>query len=738
MRMSLSSRAHCLALLPILAGALFALALPSAALAAEPCPNEPYRVASDSTQLPNCRAYELVSPADAGAPVGTDSLEEVAHSAFIEVAFNNDPFVAPDGSLAQQLRGALDVQGSGEDVFWNSTATPPRTGAVEDAGAWDPFRSIRTSTGWSTRDLLPSSIQIPGLPGGTVKVVLGASADGSSALVLAQLALYPSAFANPQQAALGEQRGFSIYRVSTDGGFAPQLVTHGELLLPENETLESLTNDGPFQELSASPNLEVVTFRSTIRLASQDNCIGGPGNQFQSQFTSATTYIWNAGSIDGLARPALPLGPSCVSPNVTSIPTVLPDGDPILMPNPANISMLTSGPLVQTGGEIYADPILAGPSGGTLLSVAPDGSTAYVLEKQSLVAQDTSGGGQIYAIGTQAGVPQSGLPLPGDTKSVACVSCTSDQTNVSYVGTSKDGTHILFTTDQGLWEWDVSSPSAPAARLTSVTDLGPLTVTISENGHYVVGLTSQLAHNPEPDLYEFSADQVPTVIASGGSADIYSLDSVSCLVVSTCGQPYVSGGVSNDGQRVVYNARPAEEVAGRQLPQVIDEWHSGHTTQLSPAGSLNEYAVQTVTGGELQDVFFFANDALVPWDFNAGQSDIYDARVEGGFPFCTPGDPGPPPGMERCGSATSNSNPTSPQVPGYVANLTPPGFQLASLPADTSQPAGGSAAKALTQAQKLSQALKACKKQSKKKRAACVKRAKKRYATTTEKGKGKR
>jgi hypothetical protein len=726
MRISLPSRVNgfALALPAILAGALFALVLPSSALATEPCPNEPYRVASNSTQLPDCRAYELVSPADAGGTVGTFNFDDLASGAFVEAGLGS-VYVAGDGSLDQQLRGVLDVQGNGEDVFWNSTATPPGTGALPDGGAWDPFRSVRTPSGWSTRDLMPSGLQIQEIPGGMPKLFIGASADGSTALVLTLLALYPSAFANPQQAALGESRVMSIYRVSTDGGFAPQLVTHGEFLLPEKKNLLSLTDAGPFQVLSASPDLKVVTFRSTIPLESYDNCIGGPGNQFQNELGSATTYLWNASSIDGLAHVIFGssgTNVSCTAPNVAGVPAVLPDGRPILTPNPMSTS--TSGPLVENSPDLVEQNALeqlAGPSGGTLLSATPDGSTAYVLSSGALDANYSSvTTPNIYAVSTTLGTAAVGIATPG----VTCISCSSDQTNVTYVTTSRDGAHVLFTTDQGLWEWD-SSSGAQLLTPTPVTDLSPESVVVSENGRYVVGLTSQLAHNPHgtADLYEFGAGRLPTLITSGTSADSY-----------TPTQRTPIAGVSDDGQRVVYNDQPPE-VGGHLPPEVIDEWDAGQTTQLSPQGSQHAYQLQAVAGDQLQDVFFIAYDALVPWDVNAGQADIYDARAGGGFPFCTTGNPGPPAGVEGCGAATSNANPTAGPTSGYAANLTPPGFQLASLPADTSQPASTSKPRALTRAQKLSKALKACKRQPKKKLATCVKRARKQYAPTKKKGK---
>jgi hypothetical protein len=716
------------------------LALPGVALAAEACPNEQLRVASGSTQLPSCRAYELVSPGDAGGAVESNSLAEAANSTIYGGLFS--PRVAEDGNLISRMHAAVNVQANGEDVFWNSQfATPPGTGAIEDAQLNDAFRSVRTPSGWSTRDLMPSGLQIPNAPGGLGKVLLGASADGSTALILTRLALYPSAYANPQEAALGEGESLVIYRVSTDGAFAPQLVSHGDFLLPDNAEMVPLTNTGPFEGLSATPSLGSVVFRSTLRLGSEDRCVS---EGLQSGWSMATTYLWNANAIDGLAHTIVNLeSPACTSPNVADVPTVLPNGRPILLPNPAGEpgGGPTMGPLVENAATLSfpgALTRLGGASGATLLSVTPDGATAYVQAAEALdsrfpgaatgtynpsagTASDgtCTGECQIYAVSTTQGTESIGGGTPG----VTCISCSTDQTDVSYVTTSQDGAHVLFTTDQGLWEWDASTG---ATLLTGVTDLGPRTVIISENGEYIVGLTSQLANNPNgtADLYEFSAGRTPTPITSGTSPDSYIL-----YVAGLNGNPNearLASGVSDDGQRVVYNRQPPE-VGGQQSPEVIDEWDAGETTQLSPVGSASDYSVQAVNGDQLQDVFFLAHDSIVPWDFNSGQADVYDARIDGGFPFCTSGNPGPPPGVERCGTTTSNANPTVAPPPAYGTNPTPAEFQLAPLAADTSQPPGKSTPKALTRAQKLVKALKVCRKKPQKQRAACKARAQKQF-----------
>jgi hypothetical protein len=724
--------------------ALSVVSTPALASEGEACPNEPYRLASNSTRLPECRAFELVSPAEAGGPVTRIPLEEpVELPAGQQHGFGSRNLASSgEGNLATELGAtALDVQANGSAVFWESElATMPGTGKIEDGqDTLDSFRSARTFDGWTTKDLLPSGLQVSGNPGGVGKMLLGTSADGSSALILTSLALYPSVFANPPQAETGEYDGFLIYRVFADGA-PPQLVTRFERLLPENGNLPHI---GPFEAVSASPDLSEVAFRSVLALETNDVCntsdpLGG------TPFREASMYLWNASAINGLANTIFDFGfnGTCNDPNVTYVPAILPDGHPIIM-GPGNFGI---GPLVEKySGREVGEPQrpnttpLAGPSGGALLSVTPDGTTAYVQAAEAIdsnfpnAAVGTyhiegnacSEACQIYAVNTTLGSEHT----EGTTPGVTCISCTTDQTEVSYIGASKDGSHVLFTTggsEPGLWEWDATSG---AHLLTTATGLNPADVVISENGRYVLILTPQALvsedTNDASDLYELSSGQEPQLITSD--------EPPSTEYMIATDRPDVNpiAGVSNDGRRIVYNAKPPEVVGSNQPPRwMIEEWDAGQTTELSPhspEGRASQYQVQAIAGGELENVFFIAYDPLVPWDFNAGQADVYDARIDGGFPFCTPGNPGPPPGVERCGSATSNADPSPPITPAYPANLTPSGGQLPPLPPDSSQDPPSPKQKPLTRAQELAKALKACKPKRKKRRAACESQAREKF-----------
>jgi len=186
----------------------------------------------------------------------------------------------------------------------------------------------------------------------------------------------------------------------------------------------------------------------------------------------------------------------------------------------------------------------------------------------------------------------------------------------------------------------------------------------------------------------------------------------------------------SEGGAVVFTGADAltpGAVTGREN---VYEYRNGNVYLISAgdeavplSGNVSRLLGTSRTGG---DVFFFTTNSLVPQDTDT-QASWYDAREGGGFPApalsaaCT-GDlcqgpasaPPAPPGAGSTGAAEGNL-----AAPGPV----PP--------------------KALTRAQKLSAALRACKRQPKKRRHACEALARKRYGRVAKAGsrhghKGKR
>src|ERR1019366_3502905 len=145
----------------------------------------------------------------------------------------------------------------------------------------------------------------------------------------------------------------------------------------------------------------------------------------------------------------------------------------------------------------------------------------------------------------------------------------------------------------------------------------------------------------------------------------------------------------------------------------VYEWHNGSVNMISDGQDPTAmvFAGMSATGS---DIFFQTRTQLVGQDTDT-LGDIYDARIDGGFPA-------PPPEPSCSGESCQGS---SSSAPGFGASGTSSFTGAGNLtPGSTTFPTPTeSKPKPLTATQKLAKALAACKKQPKKKRAACVKQA---------------
>jgi hypothetical protein len=97
-----------------------------------------------------------------------------------------------------------------------------------------------------------------------------------------------------------------------------------------------------------------------------------------------------------------------------------------------------------------------------------------------------------------------------------------------------------------------------------------------------------------------------------------------------------SQAITEDGTRIVFRTtEPLSPAAGNGLPNVY-EWHeqpdsSEGKVSLVSTGSSDEPVEQAVISRSGADIFFKTSQGLIPQDID-GQSDIYDARLGGGFP----------------------------------------------------------------------------------------------------------
>jgi hypothetical protein len=180
--------------------------------------------------------------------------------------------------------------------------------------------------------------------------------------------------------------------------------------------------------------------------------------------------------------------------------------------------------------------------------------------------------------------------------------------------------------------------------------------------------------------------------------------------------------LSDDGSRLFFSS-PDPLVPEASSPQAqVYEYENGAAHLISSgANATADVFVDASASGD--DVYFATSDRLAPTDQDE-LVDLYDARVEGGFPS-PPSTLSPPCAGNECQAPTAPpafANPSSTSLAG-AGNLSP-----------AAPPPPTPVSKPLTRAQLLARALKACAREPKRRRAACVARAERRYGVKSHAG----
>src|SRR6185312_10969664 len=217
-----------------LAGATCALALlaGTAGEAAAACPNESSRVGA-SSRLPDCRAYELVTP-----------------------GLNNS---APVGGLSELVVEAVRADGNAL-AFQSSDAPDAAEGSTATTNTILAFRG---AAGWSTKSLSAPTPLASGTDFGADRSTVGISAD------LTQSVLWT----NQPLAGPASPTGTNLYLRRMDGAFVP-LTTVGA---PSFEAGGELTG--------ASQDFTRLFITSTVKQLGTDPVAGG------------NTYEWRNGAL---------------------------------------------------------------------------------------------------------------------------------------------------------------------------------------------------------------------------------------------------------------------------------------------------------------------------------------------------------------------------------------------------------------------------------------------------------
>jgi hypothetical protein len=537
---------------------LLGLAAAPVASAADSCDNATLREQNDSTQLPDCRAYEMVSPP-------------------YKQGFGVFPGgFSDDGLVAYESGGSFAGNGWGGLLL-------------------NPYVGVRTPAGWKTQALYP-----PAYRPTFQKTLL------SSDLRLSVTSLNPGGQSSDGPGYYVRDLNGGLTRVgqgSVSGeGFALSL-------LLASDDLSHLVSDGLWEYVG-------VGGAAVARRVSVDN---------HGEWLASDNRCANAISRDGrVIVLGSGCGPSALWARVGGSATVAVSGSEC----------------TRTAADLGG--LCNGASAAAYAGSAMDGSRVFFTTEQQLVNTDRDVTRDLYA----CDIPNGSLAPVGDANSCETlteVSGTSDGAQVEDVVTlSEDGSRVYFVArgvlagnpgasggaavagaqNLYLWTKDAAHP-AGQVRFVAGVDGGISGGRIARGGRYLVFSTPAALVSSGP-----GAD-------TDGAADVYRYDTESETVLRLSTSVTGGGGnapfdatnplVSADGSMVVFGT--AEGLSPNDTDGVSDVylWREGRVSRISRGGGR---AMGISSTG--QDIYFVTNQRLTAADGDVN-TDIYDARVDGGF-----------------------------------------------------------------------------------------------------------
>lgn len=651
------------------------------------CPNEARRQEQNVLALANCRAYEMVSPLDKN---GSDVMGQPE---MVEASIRGDSAsFAADAGFGQ-------TSGSGAGGFTQYLATR------------DP------STGWSTHGITPTPAVDAFQFAAGATVLLDLSASLERALVTGY-----DLPGTKDDTPLAE----NLYMENTGSGL---LETVSTPLGSEVPSTYAVT--GGFK--AASSDLGVVAFESTSNFLPQ------------TSGSEPKLYAWEhgalkiAGILPGGTLPASG-STSAAFPGVgftwgANRGAVSSDGSKVLFmatPNGASQPQLyvrKDGLTTAWVSQSEASTPVAEPENVVYKEMSSDGSRVLFATTDQLLDSDPGGEGYALYMYTDSPDPEmeSNLTFIGRMKGSEAS---------APAGMSENGERFYFFTEAdseftrgGLYVWDEGS----------IRFVAPTTHPFNEGASEVSADGRRLAF-----LYDGSLDGAP--VGTGGLQAMYvydeSSDKLLCASCPPTGQSTASSAavepaatkaivnlvtdyqvrfLSSDGRYVFFST--ADPLVARDTNGVEDayeyEIQSGRVSLLS-TGTGESGAWLAAADAEGKNVFIATRQRLLGQDTDT-LVDLYDVRVEGGFPQ-------PGIAISECVGDECQGTPSAAPTFNTASGFSGLGNIVASAEKPSARHKQGS-----TRAHKLARALRACRHRHGRARKRCEARARKKYTKTSSK-----
>jgi hypothetical protein len=676
------------ALIAALLSAVVLLAPAATPAAAAECPNAALRT-GPSADLPDCRAYELVTPSnmDGRTPQFDLSLSLGSDLTATELG-------SPNGNSYVFLLGGEPLSEPGEAN-----------------GIQDVYEAVRTKEGWRTiRRLTPSGAQAGGaVPGGV-------SPDHQYSFVVLPGSGHGSLAAEGPEDSNYLQRPDGSFELIGVGSLGEERDAFGRWLTSEGTHIIFTTEEGERKQLepTAPPTGTTAVYdrgaNGPTHVVSllPGNVTPSEGAEYQGASADGSVIVFKIGGEGG-----------AMYVRVDNASTLEVTGGGATF---AGISAEGGSAFYVRGGNIFDFDVASkqtrqvNSSGDAEIThISEDGSHVYFISPSLLDGvEGTAGGDNLYvwdaATETTAFIA---TVAPGDV-------------DVGGSRTSLNGWTSRVVAP-GSDKKEAEGPGADASRTSS-------------DGSVIAFLSSakltDYENNGHTEVYRYDTRNRSLLCVScnpsgePATANARFEALVPLGPVSPISAHIIVHNVSDDGLKVFFETEESLVPRDQDENNDIYEWSagpeggapsltlisSGQTPVYSGFDGVvpaNQLAAVTPNG---DDVFFVTTDALTPSASLGGAPAIYDARIGGGFAesvtkSCSGDECQPALGAPQIGA------PATETLEG-AGNLAPP----------ASKPAVKAKAKPLTRAQKFASALKQCKKdKAKKQRAACQKSARRRY-----------
>lgn len=762
---------------------VFALGALSAASAlaaeGEGCPNEQVRRESNVNPatgqpydlgLPECRAYEMVSP-----------VEKAGHNVELGVAMQS-PAAAEGDAVVYVSQGEFAEPEGGSAVFSDNN-----------------YLGVGGTSGWSSlSEFLPASISPS--PGGLSSerpllfspdlsrmATCGAPGEGSSltepGIVCALREPDGSWVASPVFPDIpgkGITESVNVYGASSDLSRIFFILAAGRLLPADTETgtihnaesgsgiyeVAGLGTGGPVTLRLVNVDNEGVEIGSTVPLLGNSSGGNSDGTDFHAISEDGETVYFEATPNGGvqtlyarvdaaytvpISEPSSTLCIECQTARGLQASATFQgasaDGSKVFFTTEQELlSGHTTNNLYEYNADAPAGYQISDISGGGpeaevqgVLRNSDDGSHVYFVARGVLTGQPNAQGQEAQLGADNLYVYERDSEYPAGRTVFIAMLCS----NPSRSGTVEDEA----CEDSTIGGEGGLSPGADEALWHEKEYVSDHAVDVTKNGDYMDFET--WAHLLPEDTnagtaiyrYDASTGQLTWVSrpADGFSGHAGEGDSatISALRGTESGADPdvddIARSINEDGEDVIFVTKEKLQADDVNEENDVYLWHDGTVSMISDG---HDYAgTLTTMSASGSDIYIQATEKLVGQDIDQDR-DVYDARVDGGYPAPIPAPPQC--GVVAEGEACQGAPSTLPVfgAPGSVtftggANLTPPAKTSPSR-------SEGRHAKQSARARKFARALKACRKKPRKQRATCEKRARKRFGKHNAKGRAHR